>query len=211
MSSQKEVFLASEGDAWFSRNRSALEARDWSSDRVCVRIAALAAGRKLSVLEVGCGEGSRLRYLAAQGHRVAGVDPSAKAVARACEQGIGAKQATADALPFDSSAFDVVIFGFCLYLCDTEDLFRIAQEADRVLANPGWLIILDFETPSVSFRPYHHAPQIRSRKMDYKSMFLWHPAYTLAAYEKSHHESQEWTDEAGEWVSLSCLRKHLAP
>lgn len=126
------------------------------------------------------------------------------------EQGVSARQSTADALPFPAAAFDVVIFGFCLYLCDNDDLFRIVQEADRVLAHPGWLVILDFDAQAPVFRPYHHAAGVRSRKMDYKSMFLWHPAYTLVAYEKFHHGTQQWTDDPGEWVSIACLRKFLS-
>jgi hypothetical protein len=43
--------------------------------------------------------------------------------------------------------------------------------------------------------------------MDYKSMFLWHPAYTLASHEKLHHGTLAWTDDPDEWVSLACLRK----
>jgi SAM-dependent methyltransferase len=205
---QKEVFLASEGDAWFHRNETALAARDWSTDVVCRRIDAIAPSDPLSILEIGCGEGSRLHHLAQAGrHRVAGVDPSTEAVARARTHGVAALQATADELPYDTGSFDIVIFGFCLYLCDDADLFRIAAQADRVLATPGWLLILDFEAASPVYRPYHHFPGLRSRKMDNKAMFLWHPAYTLASYEKFDHGTHRWTDDPGDWVSLACLRK----
>jgi hypothetical protein len=46
-----------------------------------------------------------------------------------------------------------------------------------------------------------------SRKMDYKSMFLWHPAYTLGSHDKFDHRTQQWTDEPDEWISLASLRK----
>ncbi|HEY4365953.1 MAG TPA: class I SAM-dependent methyltransferase [Steroidobacteraceae bacterium] len=208
MSGQKDTFLASEGDAWFTRNAAALQERDWSRDVVSTRLAALASGQPLRVLEIGCGDGSRLQFLAGLGHQVFGVDPSAKAVARTLERGVRAQQGTADALPVADAVFDVVIFGFCLYLCDDTDLFRIAQEADRALASEGWLLILDFDAAEPVYRPYHHAPGLMSRKMDYKSMFLWHPAYSLVAYEKMHHVTQQWTDDPNEWISVACLRKH---
>jgi SAM-dependent methyltransferase len=209
MTLQKETFLTSEGDAWFERNESALKARDWSTDPVCQQIRQLAQGRPLRVLEIGCGDGSRLHHLqTTQLHKVSGVDPSGKAVERAVERGVDVKRATADVLPFTTASFDVVVFGFCLYVCDDRDLFRVASEADRVLADSGWLLILDFDAPAVVYRPYHHAAGVMSRKMDYKSMFLWHPAYTLAAYQKSHHHTHQWTDDAGDWISLSCMRKH---
>lgn len=212
MTSQKDVFLSSEGDAWFSRNEAALRSRDLAQDPVCRRLASLPAlGRPLRVLEIGCGDGSRLQYLAAtHGWEVSGIDPSEKAVSHARERGVRAHQSTADTLPFQAAAFDVVTFGFCLYLCDDGDLFRIALEADRVLANPGWLLILDFESRAPLYKPYHHLAGITSRKMDYKSMFSWHPSYTLASHEKFHHQTHTWTDDPDQWVSLACLRKFRA-
>ena len=54
-----------------------------------------------------------------------GIEPSAQAVAAACAKGINVMQGTADVLPFDNQSFDIVIFGFCLYLCDREDLFEL--------------------------------------------------------------------------------------
>jgi len=210
VSGQKDVFLSSEGDAWFSRNEVAAGARDMSRDPVCMKVATLtsAANSRARVLEIGCGDGLRLQYLATRhGQQVCGIDPSEQAVAKAQARGIEAVRSTADRLPFADAAFDIVIFGFCLYLCDDADLFRIALEADRVLANPGWLLILDFEARAPVYKPYHHRAGLVSRKMDYKSMFLWHPSYTLGSYEKFHHGTQQWTDEPDEWVSLASLRK----
>ena len=213
MSNQRDTFVGSEGDAWFCRNEEALTLRDWSKDPVSAKVQGiLSPGAKSQVLEIGCGDGSRLEHLAATaGYQVFGVDPSQKAVARAIERGVQAHRSTADRLPFADASFDAVVFGFCLYLCDDSDLFRIACEADRVLACPGWLIIFDFEAPSPTYRAYQHLAGLRSRKMDYKSMFLWHPLYTLASYEKFHHGNQRWTDDRDEWVGLSCLRKQQAP
>lgn len=210
MSLQKDVFLEAEGDAWLNRNAVALEKRDWQEDAVCKKIATLFPDRQARILEIGCGEGSRLQYLArTYGHAVSGIEPSAAAVAKACERGVSAVQGTADQLPFADQSFDVVIFGFCLYLCDDAHLFTIAREGDRVLSNHGWLLILDFDVPAPVYKPYHHRAGIQSRKMDYKSLFLWHPAYTLASYDKFHHGTGQWTDEVDEWVSLACLRKSL--
>ena len=53
-------------------------------------------------------------------------------------------QGAADQLYFESQTFDFVVFGFCLYLCDRDDLFEIAKEAHRVLKPTGWLVIHDF-------------------------------------------------------------------
>ena len=208
MTRQKDVFLASEGDAWARRNEAALAQRDWSSDPLARHALGLQTPAQSRVLEIGCGEGARLQYLASQRQwEIFGIDPSQHAVDRALERGVRAARSTADVLPYDDHAFDVVMFGFCLYLCDDDDLLQIAAEADRVLAAPGWLLILDFEARAPTYRAYHHFSGLHSRKMDYKSMFLWHPSYTLASHEKFHHASHEWTDDADEWVSVATLRK----
>jgi len=208
MTSQKEVFLASEGDQWFRRNESALGAIDWLQDPVCKKIFALECSKKLSLLEVGCGDGSRISCIAKQrGWDVFGIDPSQEAINKAISKGVNAAKSTADSLPFPDKKFDVVVFGFCLYLCDDNDLFKIAAEADRVMADSGWLLILDFDSQAPVYRDYHHLTGIKSRKMDYKNMFLWHPSYTLAEYQKFHHSDHSWTDDANHWVSVATLRK----
>jgi len=105
--------------------------------------------------------------------------------------------------------FDIVVFGFCLYLCDREDLFRIAQEADRVLKPDGWLIIHDFFAKTPTRREYHHKPGLFSYKMDYRRLFDWHPAYTCFSDELNHHGRREFTDDPQEWVATSVLRKRV--
>lgn len=84
-------------------------------------------------------------------------------------------------MPFGNATFDVIIFGFCLYLCDQQDLFRVAQEADRVLKPDSWLVINDFYAPNLVKRAYHHKVTV--------------------------HGKQEFTDDPQEWVATSIMRK----
>lgn len=162
----------------------------------------------MKVLEVGCGEGTRLAWLKNNlNAHCYGIEPSAQAVAAACAKGINVQQGTADILPFDSQSFDIVIFGFCLYLCDREDLFRIASEADRVLRTLGWLMIMDFYSPVPQARTYHHRPGVQSYKMDYCSLFTWHPDYACMTHKVRHHGEANYTDTPDEWVAISVLRK----
>lgn len=212
--SQKDVFLEGEGDAWFERNRKPAANRELpAGDPLLVELLGLSvppltAGTR--ILEIGCGEGVRLQWLATQrGCDCYGLDPSGRAVEAAASRGVNARRGTAEALPFDDESFDVVLFGFCLYLCDREDLFRIACEADRVLRNPGWLLIHDFFNESPSRREYHHRPGIFSYKMDYRRLFDWHPGYTNYSHRVMHHVTGGYTDDANEWVAISVMRKHF--
>ena len=180
---QRDVFLESEGDAWFERNaRAPRRAALPGSDPLLAEMLSLScarprtAGRASSRSDVamaqrlGMAEGEpRLRLL--------GRRPSAQAVEAARARGVAVEQGTAEQLPFADDAFDIVLFGFCLYLCDRDDLFRIAYEADRVLKDPGWLLILDFYVRRASKRAYHHRPGLYSHKMDYRTLFSWNPAY----------------------------------
>jgi ubiquinone/menaquinone biosynthesis C-methylase UbiE len=211
---QKQVFLQSEGDAWFTRNQHAVAIPKLPYDDPILREIIdtninVVKGRKLRVLEVGCGDGTRLAWLKNNlDADCYGIEPSFKAVEVACAKGVNAQQGTANILPYDDLSFDIVIFGFCLYLCDREDLFRIASEANRVLRMPGWLIILDFYDPTPSTKDYHHRPGLLSYKMDYRTLFTWHPDYECMTHKVRHHSEGGHTDERDEWVAISILRKH---
>ncbi len=83
------------------------------------------------------------------------------------------------------------------------------MKADRVLKNPGWLIINDFYSPCYTKNPYHHVDGLYTHKMDYKEMFTWHPAYTVFKHVIYHHENHNYTDEQNQWVAVTVLRKYL--
>lgn len=210
---QKNIFLRSEGDAWFERNRQAIDERNYEKDDLIISAVLeisnqYAKAEKLKILEIGCGEARRLAWLAERmKHDVYGIEPSVKAVQQACSYGVDARQGTADELPFDSESFDILIFGFSLYLCDQDDLFKIAAEADRVLKSDAWLLIQDFYSKTPIKREYHHKPGVYSTKMDYQSLFVWHPAYTCYRHTVFHHSKPLFTDEAQEWVATTVMRK----
>ena len=90
----------------------------------------------MNVLEIGCGQGLRLQELKNKKNWITnGLDPSFEAFKNGKRKGINVYQGTADKLPFNDRSMDILIYGFCLYVCDYEDLFQIAAEADRVLKN----------------------------------------------------------------------------
>lgn len=178
---QRDAFRSSEGDAWHARNRAFMEdlAERRQRDPVLRAFRALELDPK-SVLEVGCANGYRLEALRSlYDAECFGIEPSAAAVEDAKRFGsVSVQVGTADELPFEDARFDALIFGFCLYLCDRGDLFKIAYHADRVLADGGFLFIYDF-APGVPYRnPYAHLPGLYSYKMEYARLFLGNPAYS---------------------------------
>jgi len=176
---QKQAFIEGEGDAYWRRN-SGGEHR--VNDDPVLRVLERLGIRRRAVIEIGCGSCDRLASLhAATGAACFGIDPSKAAIdfASAHHPQLTLKVGTADVLPFPSAAFDLVIFGFCLYVVDPDDLFVIAAEADRVLENQGTLLIHDFCTPRPYSNDYAHRDGIRSHKMDRSTMFTWNPAYSL--------------------------------
>lgn len=211
---QKDIFLKGEGNAWFNRNAVGLsKQRLPESDSVLVELLSLETnlatiqGRG-RVLEVGCGAGGRLVWIQQNMDlECHGIDPSDAAVSESNSAGVNAQVGTADLLPFSDKYFDVVIFGFCLYLCDRDDLFKIAAEADRVLKSESWLLIKDFYSPIALAREYHHKAGVYSYKMDYKNLFTWNPDYTVYSNRVAHHTDGIYTDERQEWVATSVLRK----
>lgn len=174
---QKQAFLDSEGDAWWARNRDAVR---YDKHDPVVRAVRDLPMEPASILEIGCANGGRLECLRQQTDaRVAGVDPSNLALAegRSRYPQVMLFRGTAEDLPLEMTGWDVVVFGFCLYLVDRGDLFKVAAEADRMLSANGYLIIYDFCPRDPWSLPYHHVEGIRSYKMDYSKLFTASPSY----------------------------------
>lgn len=211
--SQRQVFLDGEGDAWFQRNRQADADRlaHWTDQDPLAELLEnlpLPRGPEVSVFEVGCGQGLRLARLSqTRGWSAAGLDPSDQAIAAVNAAGCKGIVGTAEALPLASRSVDLLIYGFCLYLCDRDDLFRIAAEAHRVLKPQAWLAILDFWSPHQIINPYHHRQGVNSYKDDLPAMFSWHPSYVITDHRLRHHASRAYTDEPQEWVAATLLRR----
>lgn len=211
--SQRQVFIEGEGDAWFQRNRQsdADQISDWTSRDPLVSMLKdlpLPYGPETFVFEVGCGQGLRLAQLSSSKRwTVAGLDPSEQAIEAMTAAGYTGVVGTAESLSLPDKSVDLLIFGFCLYLCDRDDLFRIAAEAHRVLKPKSWLAILDFWTPYQQVNAYHHQSGIKSYKDDLPTMFSWHPYYVVTDHRLRHHSTAEYTDDRQEWVAATLLRR----
>ena len=174
---QRAVFMDREGDRWFKRNREKLGKRDLVSR--LIEANGIVPER---VLEVGCANGWRLAKLKEKyGCEVMGVDPSMEAGMEAAELRVPVFQSTASTLPVWGQ-FDVVIYGFCLYMTDPEDWFRIVTEGDLALAPGGYLIVHDFDPPMEPFRrAYEHSEGLFAYHVDFARLWLAHPLYCMVS------------------------------
>ena len=87
---------------------------------------------------------------------------------------------TADSLPFENHFFDLVYFGFCLYLVDREQLELIFMEASRVLKKNAYLSILDFDYGESQKNVYKHDTELFSYKDDYSAYLRKHQLILVA-------------------------------
>jgi len=206
--SQKEIFSAVEGNKYYERNKDKLQYSD--DDPIIQAIAQLELYPK-KILEIGCSNGWRLNSL----NKIYksdcwGIDPSADAIQEGKKEfkTVTLEKGTADTLPHESQIFDMIIYGFCLYLCDRSDLFKIAHEADRLLLDLGNIIIFYFH-PSFSYRNHYSYHQgLYSYKMNYSNLFLWKPAYALKYQKKFFHPPLK-KGTADDLVSVMILEKNI--
>lgn len=207
---QKTIFLDGEADQWYLRNASStsvLQQRDFLTP--FLEKLPLAHNAHTNVLEIGCGQGTRIKTLSSSlNWSVTGIDPSQLAIDRLTSEGIKSVKGTADNLPFHDKSFDLVIFGFCLYLCDSTDLFCISSETHRVLKDSAWIAILDFWNPDVKYNSYCHADGVFSRKQNYAAMFSWHPDYIITDHCLRDHGNFSYTDNLDDWISATIIRKN---
>lgn len=172
---QADLFLHSEGDAWLNRNREKLGV---SGDPVAHMIDHVGI-KPTRVLEIGCSNGWRLAALRDKYRcEVFGVEPSMLACIEAADKRVPVWQMTASTLPEIGPKFDLIIYGFCLYLTDPSDWFNIAAAGDHALAPGGYLIIHDFGDEGETFaRRYEHCDGAFSYHVDFAKLWLAHPLY----------------------------------
>lgn len=116
-----------------------------------------------------------------------GIEPSLEAVNYGKEKyngEIDLVQGTSDEFPYKNEKFDIVILGFCLFWVDRKYLLRSVSEADRVLKERGYLVIVDFDTSIPYKRENIHNQDMRTYKMQYSKLFLANPQYFLCENRK---------------------------
>lgn len=95
--------------------------------------------KEISLLEVGCGPGANIWYMAREGFNVSGVDGSEVAINKAKERlkksNLDANLLVADLmnLPFENDSFDGVVDAECLYANSELNTKQILSEIKRVM------------------------------------------------------------------------------
>jgi len=98
---------------------------------------------KINILEIGCGTGANLWYLAREGFNVTGIDGSKTAIEKSSkrlfEENLKARLFTGDIinLPFNDGEFDCIVDVECLSCNNKENSEKILSELARTLKNDG--------------------------------------------------------------------------
>ena len=216
---QSAVFLDGEGDKWYLRNIEAISAREVPvAQNFLFNTLAHKKNDISSILEVGCSAGHNLElmcnFFEACGF---GIDPSKMAISDAINRSNGLegeimyeyKVGTADYLPYADNFFDLLVFGFCLYLVPREEIEKALSEANRVLKPGGFLAIIDFDVPGSVTNSYTHAENVKSFKEDYSLTYLKDGKYSLISKWSHSHKSNHFVEQIDERISISVMHKEL--
>lgn len=99
------------------------------------------------VLDVGCGSGGLVRWLAGRGARVTGLETQARLVdlarSRQPVAGEAYVEGRGEALPFADGEFDLVIFSYSLHHIPAPVMVDALREAGRVLAAEGRVLVIE--------------------------------------------------------------------
>ena len=204
-----------EGDLWFNRNSSKLTKFDASCEPdVKFIIETLYPFRDEinTILEIGCSNGWKLKALAKSFDALGcGIDPSASAIESGNIGGdkikIKLSQGSSDRLPFEDQEFDLVYFGFCLYLCDRTQLLKSIAEADRVLRPGGFVVITDFDPGVARKRRFLSKSGFFSFKQDYAKILIESNGYYLIEKHSFSHIVAMFDKNPDERVSTQILFK----
>lgn len=95
-----------------------------------------------SILDLGCGEGTRLYYLASNNQKAVGIDISKKAITIAQEKypHLNFVQGNLESLPCKDNIFDLVYSAFVLEHVDKPE--EVINESIRVTKNGGSLVFI---------------------------------------------------------------------
>jgi len=189
----ESIWLQSEGDNWFSRNKERLGKH---SDIPLLLLQPYSI-RPETVIEIGASNGYRLAKIHEQyNSSVTAVEPSSKAVEDGKEKYpfITFVRNTCEDADVQGK-FDLVIVNFVLHWIGRDSLFKCVQKVDEVLKDDGHLILGDFGTEHFFKRKYHHLKDagLYTWKAPYWEQFTKSGRYLEIAKLRFNHDTREIT------------------
>ena len=180
---QDNIFLQSEADNYFQRNKNAYET-PFEEDTILKMIQTNNIIPQ-KVLEVGACNGNRLSELnKILGCKCVAVEPSQKAIddgqKRYAE--VEFHRGLAADIPLEET-FDLVIVNYVFHWIGRETLLKSVAEIDRTVSNGGYLIVGDFLPDVPTMTNYHHLDneQAWTFKQDYSKMFVASGLYQIVS------------------------------
>ncbi len=186
MKAQEKYYFSKEADDWFDRNSPVINAgedeqRTIRLEKKRERIAAAIrqcgiAPRRM--LEIGGSNGYDLAALQQEfGCEAFVVEPSRRAVEDGAKRfpNINIRQGVASDLKcFADGEFDFVLIKGVFCWIGREELLQSVAEMDRVLADQGHLMLIDYyvETPLMNRNVHVREQEIYCFKMDHAAIFL---------------------------------------
>lgn len=121
------------------------------------------ASKAKGILDLGCGEGTKLNYIADKGKEGVGVDISTTALrlARSSYPRLKFIKADLESLPFKNGQFDLVYSAFVLEHLDSPE--KVIDEAIRVTKEGGKLVFIapNFGAPNRASPPFEGSRRIK--------------------------------------------------
>lgn len=212
----KKLFLETEGDYYYRRNKEVLTDGTVGLDvhfyTSFLQNEVENIDKNTIIVEIGASNGRNLNYF----HQkldcsVFGIEPSSEAVVEGNDNFFESNdvlvKGTSDSLPYDDESVDIVMFGFSLFWVGRNYLFRSISEADRILKTGGYLFITDFDTKNPYKRVNIHNKDAYTYKMNYASLFLSNPQYFLIAKKNYTHDTNVFDSQVQERISAQILYK----
>lgn len=208
----KKLFLESEGDKYYQRNKSALINTIALDTKFYASFLSNVADKDTNIIEIGAGNGRNINYLKnTLKCSVSGIEPSSDAVSDGNRMFFNNQdvliKGTSDQLPYADESADIVLFGFSLFWVGRKYLFRSISEADRILKEGGYLLITDFDTTIPFKRHNSHNKDAWTYKMNYSNIFLSNPQYYLIEKKSYSHSNNFFDKDIQERVSAQVLYK----
>ncbi len=194
VSAAVEPFTAADGDAYYARNKAALETaveRDWA-----LRLIKRNGLQPRFVFEVGCANGWRLAEIQRRHQSICtGMDISWEAIAAGHRQWTELILVPASICDrfVGRACFNLVICSFVLHWVARDRLDAAIHNIDTALKPGGHLVLQDFDPPEPVDVPYHHRPGVFTYKRDYAALFLALGYHVV--------DSRHWNHETGEGIA----------